>query len=189
MDELHTTSLRDLVARFQAGENSALDSLIRRTQDRLEQFARRMLSGFPGVRAREQVEDILQNALIRLTRALRQEVPQSVEDFFGLAALHLRRELLDLARSHARHPTAQLAKDPPDLADDTPDELDRWAALHEAAGRLPEDLRQVFSCTFYHGWTQNQIAELLGVSEQQVRRLWVEACLRLQAAVGDLPAS
>jgi RNA polymerase sigma-70 factor (ECF subfamily) len=189
MDELHTTTLRDLFARFQAGENSALDSLIRGTQERLEQLARRMLGGFPGVRAREHVEDVVQNALIRLTRALRQEMPSSVADFFGLAALHLRRELLDLARGHAGRPTAHLAKDPPDLADDTPDELDRWAALHEAAGRLPEELRQVFSCTFYHGWTQNQIAELLGVSERQVRRLWVEACLRLKAAVGNLPAS
>jgi RNA polymerase sigma-70 factor (ECF subfamily) len=101
MDELHTTTLRDLIARFQAGENNALDSLIRRTQERLEQFARRMLGAFPGVRAKEQVEDVLQNALIRLTRALRQEMPQSVEDFFGLAALHLRRELLDLARTLA----------------------------------------------------------------------------------------
>jgi RNA polymerase sigma-70 factor (ECF subfamily) len=188
MDELHTTSLRDLIARFQAGENNALDSLIRRTQERLEQFARRMLGGFPGVRAKEQVEDVLQNALIRLTRTLRQEVPQSVADFFGLAALHLRRELLDLARGHARHPTAHLAKDPPEQADDNPNELDRWAALHEAAGRLPDQLRQVFACTFYHGWTQNQIAELLGISERQVRRRWVETCLRLKAAVGDLPA-
>ena len=66
MDELHTTTLRDLIARFQAGENSALDSLIRRTQERMEQFARRMLGGFPGVRAREQVEDVVQNALITL---------------------------------------------------------------------------------------------------------------------------
>jgi RNA polymerase sigma-70 factor (ECF subfamily) len=189
MDELHTTSLRDLIAHFQAGENSALDSLIRRVQERLEQFARRMLAGFPGVRAKEQVEDVLQNALIRLTKALRQEMPSSVKDFFGLAALHIRRELLDLARGHARRPTAHLASDPPEQAGDSSTELDRWAALHEAAGRLPEELRQVFACTFYHGWTQNQIAELLGVSERQVRRLWVEACLRLKAAVGNLPAS
>jgi RNA polymerase sigma factor (sigma-70 family) len=188
MDELHTTTLRDLIARFQAGENSALDSLIRRTQERLEQFARRMLGGFPGVRAREQAEDVLQNALIRLTRALRQEIPQSVEDFFGLATLHIRRELLDLARGHARRPTVPLANDPPEREGDDPTELDRWAALHEAAGSLPVELGQVFACTFYHGWTQNQIAELLGISDRQVRRLWVEACLRLKAAVGDLPA-
>jgi RNA polymerase sigma-70 factor (ECF subfamily) len=168
MDELHTTSLRDLIARFRADENSALDSLIRRTQERLEQFARRMLGGFPGVRAREQVEDILQNALIRLTRALRQEMPSSVGEFFGLAALHLRRELLDLARSHTRRPTAHLAKDPPEQAGDTPNELDRWAALHEAAGRLPDQLRQVFACTSIIGdvptaaalpepWTRDQL--------------------------------
>jgi RNA polymerase sigma-70 factor (ECF subfamily) len=188
MDELHTTSLRDLIARFQAGENGALDALIRRTEERLAQFARRMLGAFPGVRAREQTEDVLQNALIRLTRALRQETPASVRDFFGLAAMHVRRELLDLARRHARRPTAPLANDPPDQAGDSPTELDRWAALHEAADRLPEELRQVYSCTFYHGWTQGQIAELLGVSVRQVRRLWVEACLRLKEAVGTLPA-
>jgi RNA polymerase sigma factor (sigma-70 family) len=189
MDELHTTTLRDLVARFQAGENSALDVLIRRTEDRLAQFARRMLGGFPGVAAREQAEDVLQNALIRLTRSLRQETPTSVREFFGLAAVHLRRELLDLARSHARRPTTNLPNDPPDLVSDCPTDLDRWAALHEAAERLPVELRQVFSCTFYHGWTQGQIAELLGISDRQVRRLWVEACLRIKEAVGTLPAS
>jgi RNA polymerase sigma factor (sigma-70 family) len=189
MDELHTTTLRDLIGRYQAGENSALDVLIRRTEERLAQFARRMLSGFPGVAAREQVEDVLQNALIRLTRSLRQETPASVRDFFGLAAMHVRRELLDLARSHARRPTAHLPNDPTDQSGDSTTELDRWTALHEAVDRLPEELRQVFSCTFYHGWTQAQIAELLGISDRQVRRLWVEACLRLKEAVGTLPAS
>jgi RNA polymerase sigma factor (sigma-70 family) len=187
MDEFSTTTLCDLVARFQAGDNSALDSLIHRTEERLTQLARRMLGGFPAVRAREQVEDVLQNALIRLTRALRQETPKSVADFFGLASLHLRRELLDLARHHARRPTANLSRDPSDPND--PTELERWAALHEAAGLLPAELREVFSCTFYHGWTQGQIAELLGISDRQVRRLWVEACLRLKEAVGELPMS
>lgn len=188
MEELHTTTLHHLIARFQAGDNGALDVLIRRTQERLELFARRMLGGFPAVRAREQVEDVLQNTLIRLTRALRQEMPASVADFFGLAALHIRRELLDLARSHARRPTTPLTKDLPDRASDNPTDLDRWAALHGAVENLPAELREVFSCTFYHGWTQNQIAELLGISDRQVRRLWVEACLRLNEAVGALPA-
>jgi len=189
MDELQTTTLRDLVARFQAGENSALDTLIRQTEERLAQFARRMLGDFPDVAAREQTEDVLQNALIRLTRSLRQETPASVRDFFGLAAMHLRRELLDLARSHGRRPTANLTKDPPNQVDDSSTELDRWTALHEAVERLPAELGQVFSCTFYHGWTQAQIAELLGISDRQVRRLWVEACLRLKEAVGTLPAN
>jgi RNA polymerase sigma-70 factor (ECF subfamily) len=187
MDELHTASLHDLMARFQAGDNGALDVLIRRTEERLALFTRRMLAHFPAVRAREQGEDVLQNVLIRLTRALRQQTPRSVRDFFGLAAVHIHRELLDLARSHARRPTVGLAAEPPAPADD-PSELDRWAALHKAVERLPADRREVFGLTFYHGWKQSQIAELLGASERQVRRLWIDACLRLKEAVGDLPA-
>ncbi|HKI33630.1 MAG TPA: sigma-70 family RNA polymerase sigma factor [Gemmataceae bacterium] len=187
MAELSTSSLHDLIARFQAGENGALDVLIRRTEERLALFTRRMLGDFPAVRAREQTDDVLQNALIRLTRALRQETPRSVQEFFNLAAVQIRRELLDLARSHARRPTVALTGDPPAPADDSR-ELDRWTALHEAIERLPPELREVFSYTFYHGWTQAQIAELLGVSDRQVRRLWIDACLRLKEAVGELPA-
>jgi RNA polymerase sigma-70 factor (ECF subfamily) len=187
MSELGTTTLHDLIARFQAGDNSALDLLIRRTTDRLEYLARRMLRGFPGVRAREQAEDVLQNGLIRLARALSQRTPPSVAEFFRLAAAQIRRELLDLARSHARHPTVTLAIEPADQGDDSVD-LDRWTALHQAVENLPAAQRDVFSFTFYHGWTQIQIAQFLGCSDRQVRRLWVEACLRLKAVVGNLPA-
>jgi RNA polymerase sigma-70 factor (ECF subfamily) len=187
MSDLHTASLLDLVARFQAGDNTALDGLIRRAEERLELFTRRMLVHFPAVQAREQSADVLQNALVRLVRALRQETPQSVKDFFRLATVQIRRELLDLARRHARRPALGLTADPPDLADDST-ELDRWTALHEAVEGLPADRREVFGLAFYHGWTQVQIAELLGVSDRQVRRLWIDACLRLKEAVGALPA-
>src|SRR5258707_967303 len=131
MDELDTTSLHELIARFQAGDNSALHTLIRRTEQRLSLFVRRMLARFPAVRAKEQTDDILQNALIRLTRALQQETPRSVKEFFGLATVKIQRELLDLARRHARRRAVGLKGDPPDQADDS-SELDRWTALHEA---------------------------------------------------------
>jgi RNA polymerase sigma-70 factor (ECF subfamily) len=187
MNELGTTSLRELIVRFQSGESSALDTLIRRTEERLEQFARRMLAGFPRVRAREGTDDVLQSALVRLTRALREQTPQSVRDFFNLAAVQIRRELLDLARSHARRPAERLEHDPPDRAEDSA-ELDRWTRLHEAVEQLPAELRDAFSYRFYHDWPQAEIASVLGISDRQVRRLWVEACLRLKAAVNDLPA-
>ena len=61
--------------------------------------------------------------------------------------------------------------------------------MHEAVEHLPAELRDVFSYRFYHDWPQTEIAELLGISDRQVRRLWVEACLRLKAAVYDLPAN
>jgi DNA-directed RNA polymerase specialized sigma24 family protein len=42
----------------------------------------------------------------------------------------------------------------------------------------------VFSLSFYHAWTQQQIAELLGVTERTVRRRWQAACLELNRLVG-----
>src|SRR5262249_21985058 len=95
------------------------------------------------VRAKEET-DVLQNALLRLTRALRQETPRSVREFFSLAAVQIHRELLDLARRHARRPALGLKGDPPDQADSS-SELDRWASLHEAVERLPADRREVLS--------------------------------------------
>ena len=185
--ELQTASLHALLARHRAGDRRALDDLIRRTGQRLERLARKMLGQFPAVRAREESGDVLQSALIRLTRALGDVTPQSVRDYYGLAAEQIRRELIDLARRHAPRPTLTLVETevagPGDSAD-----LARWAALQEAVEKLPTDLREVFSLTFYHGWTQPKIAELLQMSDRQVRRRWVEACQRLNAAVeGDLP--
>jgi RNA polymerase sigma factor (sigma-70 family) len=62
---------------------------------------------------------------------------------------------------------------------DAAEGLDRRQALHEAVERLPAELREVFGLTFYHDWTQGQIAGLLGVSPRQVRRRWRDACRRL----------
>jgi RNA polymerase sigma-70 factor (ECF subfamily) len=193
--ELHTTSLHDMLDRFRSGDATALDELIRRSEERLRLLARRMLHAFPDVRAHEQSGDVLQNALIRLTRALRDvDVrPNSTAEYFGLAAEQVRRALLDLARHHRRRsavnqPLPPETSDPPDprAADDT--DLDRWAALHEAVEELPADPREVFRLKFYHGWTQAEIARLLDVSDRQVRRLWSDACLRLHELLGgNLP--
>jgi RNA polymerase sigma factor (sigma-70 family) len=75
-------------------------------------------------------------------------------------------------------------------ADTTPsqEELERWSAFHEAVVELPVAEREVIGLTFYHGWTQMQIAELLQISDRQVRRLWKSACAQLMTRLGgDLP--
>jgi RNA polymerase sigma-70 factor (ECF subfamily) len=195
--ELSTTSLVHLIARFQGGDAAALDELIRRTGGRLERLARKMLHGFPAVRSREGTVDVLQNALVRLTKSLRTIQPPSTADFFRLAAEHIRRELLDLARYHRRRAavskvfppagadSAAVPFDPPAGTDTDTHDLDRWQALHEAVERLPTILREVFGLTFYHSQTQQQIAQLLDISDRQVRRLWRDACLRLNDQLGD----
>jgi len=60
--------------------------------------------------------------------------------------------------------------------------------FHEAVDHLPAEEREVLALRFYHGWTQGQIAELLGVTERTVRRSWNRACLMVTERLkGKLP--
>src|SRR6266436_2863883 len=95
---LHTTQLQLWARRIREGDPSAPDELLRAAGERLEALTRKMLRRFPAVRRWEQTGDVMQNALLRLLRALEEVEPASVRDFFGLAAEQMRRELLDLAR-------------------------------------------------------------------------------------------
>lgn len=186
-DPFNTAVLNDLLARAKAGDAAARDDLIRRCARRLELLTRKMLKGFPGVRRYEETGDVFQNAVVRLVRALEAVTPGSTRDFFGLAAEQIRRELIDLAR-HYRGPMGpdrNLAPAPmPDAAAPAGDDLERWTAFHEAVHRLPAEEREVFMLTFYHGWTQVEIAELFGVDERTVRRRWQAAAGRLGESLG-----
>ena len=184
-NSIQTASLHDLIEKHRAGDRRALDTLIRRTEHRFDRLARKMFRDFTSIHDRVEVEDVIQNALIRLTRALGVATPASVRDYFRLAAEQLRRELLDLARARRRKPTAaRVDTDVPDQAAARDADLDLWAALQEAVVRLPAEPREVFSLVFYHGWEQPEIAELLQVSTRQVRRYWNDARRTLDRAVG-----
>jgi len=196
---LHTTFLLGLLSRMQAGDPTAREELLRVTCGRLERLAHKMLRGFPGVARWEETGDVLQNALLRLLRALEEVRPASVRHFFALAATQMRRELLDLARHYQgpNGPGANRASpqnsltvgetppefDPPDRAEPV-EELERWSAFHEQVEALPAEEREVVSLVFYHGWTQTDIAALFQVSERTVRRYWQAGCLKLNAALG-----
>jgi len=195
---LHTTQLRRWVERIRAGDRSAREEMLRAAQSRLERLARKMLRRFPDVARWEETSDLLQNAVLRLLRALQEVEPTSVRDFFGLAAEVMRRELLDLARRYRSRPVhgpshAAVAEgsDPgvtvPDraAAADDPDELEKWCAFHEAVDRLPVEQREVVGLIFYHGWTQAEVAEHLGMSKRSVQRHWSMAMLQLHALLKE----
>src|SRR5262245_22819150 len=95
-----TTQMVDWLDRMRAGDDSARNELIRGFQGRLELLARKMVGRDPRVARWVDAEDVLQNALLRLLRALESVQPDSTRDFFGLAAEQIRRELLDLARHY-----------------------------------------------------------------------------------------
>jgi RNA polymerase sigma-70 factor (ECF subfamily) len=188
-----TVQLHTYLAQFRAGDSEATDAFLGRVWSRLERLARGMLHRFPNVRLWADTDDVLQGAVIRLLHTLRATQPESTRHFANLAAQHIRRELLDLAR-HFRNRLDQPkgagaagregAAELPDPKDVLADDLDLWSAFHEQVDRLPAEEREVVGLTFYHGWTQAQIAELFGVDERTVRRRWRSAALKLTEALG-----
>jgi RNA polymerase sigma factor (sigma-70 family) len=181
----HTTQLHAWIDRLRTGDRGARDDLLRGIAGRLYPLAQKMLGRFPNVRRWADTDDVLQNAQLRLLRALETVRPDSARSFFGLAAEQIRRELIDLARHFygaegvgANHASHGWRDDPPALADEG-DELEKWAAFHEAVARLPAAEREVVGLIFYHAWTKSEVAELMGVAVRTVQRRWESALARL----------
>jgi len=181
-DDLHTTRMRLLIDRIHLGDRAALEELLRRSAARMERLARSMLRRYPQVRGHEQTADVVQEATFSLLAALQQLKFDSTRELYGLAAEHIRRRLLDLARRYRRpgrehrpleEGAAAEAGSPSDA------DLELWEALHGAVEKLPADQREAFGLKLYHGWEQAQIAELFGCSTKTVQRLLLRAQLRL----------
>jgi RNA polymerase sigma-70 factor (ECF subfamily) len=162
-----------------------------------------MLKGYPHVCRWEQTDDVLQNALMRLYRALADVRPESLRHFYSLAALQIRRELLDLSK-HYFGPEGQAAKHHTNggeatdgqqrlqegRADDTdePGTLEGWTEFHAQVEALPQPEREVFNLLWYEGLSQNEAAEVLHTSLRTVKRRWQTArWLLYQALHGHKP--
>jgi RNA polymerase sigma factor (sigma-70 family) len=192
-----TAMIQSWIERLRDGDPSARAALLECAGERLTRLARKMLRGYPGVGRWEQTDDILQNALLRLDRALKSIAPPTVRDFFRLAAVQVRRELIDLARRYSgpeglgahhvcRSGTQNPSTDPQvkqDLTSD-PKRLTAWTEFHQAIEALSEEDREVFDLLWYQGLTQPEAAEVLGVSERTINRRWISARLRLSDSLG-----
>ena len=63
----------------------------------------------------------------------------------------------------------------------------RWTEFHEAAARLPNDLRAVFDLLWYQEMSQAEAAALLGLAVPTVKLRWMKARLQVQQALGGAP--
>jgi RNA polymerase sigma-70 factor (ECF subfamily) len=193
-----------LLRQFRSGDAQARDDLLRRARERLSRHTRHMLRGFPGVRRWEQTDDVLQNSLIRLDRALSAVTPESPRHFWNLAALQITRELRDLA-DHYQGPHGHGAnyhtdggrgeadgcvrsrRHDPD-AEAEPGSLAEWTRFHEQILALPEEEREVFGLIWYNGLSQKEAAVVLDTSVRTVKRRWLSARVLLARALyGERP--
>ena len=197
-DETISAALAECLQRLERGDLSARDRIIELCSNRLHALAHRMLGRYPGVRRWEDTDDVFQNAVMRLHRALGAMQFDSPRSIMALAATQLHRELIDLARRHAG-PASYAANHgtnvmPQAAADDGPEHyidnesandsnLDRWTLFHEAIANLPEDDREVFHLVWYLGADQKTIATLLDCSERTVKYRWRSAREAVRAAL------
>lgn len=172
--------------------------LLLRACDRLRVLTGKGLRQFPALRRWIETDDVLQQAMFRLHRALQQVHPSTVGDFFALAGLQIRRELHDLWRHHfgpqgvgANHHTDGRGKAADDVngpllgvADDAEMPVG-WDRFHDLVESLPDAERAVVDCLFVSELTQEETAQVLGLSLRTVKRRWQSARIHLQAAIEE----
>jgi RNA polymerase sigma factor (sigma-70 family) len=179
-----TQQLQDWIDRMNAGESGARDLLIEYASARLTRVTRKIRQDFPRLRNEEETGDVLQKGIIRLLSALRSVKVLTVQAFFRLAALQVRRELLDMSRRPARGRDvgAANANLPAEALDtDDPLRLANWTEFHRKVEALPEQERDVVDLIWYQGMHQAEAAAVLAVSVPTIKRRWLSARLRLQA--------
>ena len=188
--------LHEHLQRWRAGDPAGANELIRKVGNRLEQLTRKMCKAFPNVRVWAESSDVLQGSLMRLLRTLQTIEPIHTKAFYNLAAVHIRRELLDLARHFRGKLMVSLNTDPstcdpnphqlPDPVSPEIADLDQWTRFHQAVDQLPEEEKEVVDCVYYHGMKKVQAAAFLGVDERTIRRRWELAIDRIRNLIGVL---
>lgn len=185
-ESLNTNDLLFWVEELRAGRPDAARPTFRRILARVEKFTGAMFKKFPRVGRFVEIEDVVQNTLVRLLRAMHNIRPESTRHFYALANESIRRELLDMTkhfygpRGHGVNLAAVAVGDgsgeldPADAAPGLTAELDKMTAFHEVVEKMPPEEREVVGLTYYHGWTQAEIANLFGVSVRTVQR-WHDA--------------
>lgn len=183
-----------LIERLRFGDASAREEMLHHACERLRRLTRKMFHSYPSLRRWEETDDVYQNAMLRLHRALGAMRVGSVRHFFNLAAQQVRWELLDLAKHHfgpacagARHHSDGVAPEDRggklrDRAEE-PEDLADWTEFHAQVEMLPDEEREVVNLIYYEGLGQSEVAELLGVSVRTVKRRWQSARFHLYQAV------
>jgi RNA polymerase sigma factor (sigma-70 family) len=197
-DPHSTVAIQGWLDRLIAGDASSSQALLDASMDRLRHLTKRIIGDIPGVKRWEQTDDVLQNASIRLWRALDKHHPATPLDYYRLASSIIRRELIDLSRhyfgaegigaNHARTGSlVDTTSGKPDFGSDTsnPEQLGQWTEFHEYVEALPEDDRLLFDLLWYQGLTLNQAAAITGSSERTMRRHWKLARLALYQKLVD----
>jgi RNA polymerase sigma factor (sigma-70 family) len=203
-----TAVLQRHLERALTGDGGARQRLLELTRDRLMGHARSFLHGsYARLEPFAQTDDVVQQLYVKILRNQDRfwvkadgKPVRSLAEFFGHTSAWMRDVLCDLLRKEYGRGDNRPAVLPLDggLSDTGPlhepssdtlegEKLRRWTEFHEAAARLPDDLRAAFDLLWYQELSQAEAAELLGIAVPTVRLRWMKARLQVQQALGGSP--
>ena len=185
-------SATDLLLRAGGGQASAVESMFPLVYDELRRLASQHLARESTGRTLTTTE-LVHEAYLKLIDQTRVEWNGRAH-FLGVAAIAMRRILVDRARTRRRlkrgGPNVAIPLESVDLSTD--DRADLVVALDEALDRLAKlDERQarVVECRFFGGMTEDETAEVLGISVRTAKRDWAKARSWLYTELYDDPVT
>jgi RNA polymerase sigma factor (sigma-70 family) len=190
-DTLNTVDLTFWIIELQRGRPDAAEPQFKKILTRVEKLTRAMFTKFPRVGRFVELDDVIQNTLMRMLKTFRELRPTSRQEFYRLVNTLIRRELLDLTKRYygplgaGNHEAGESTVEQGGF---DPEDLDRMAQFHEALEQLPSEQREVMSLVYYHGWQQAEIAMLFQISVKSVQRWHQKAVANLREQLPDFEA-
>ena len=184
-----TLIIEDCLERIERGEAGAVDQLVDSAYERLVSVTERivgcMVSSHTGLRA----SDVFQESYFRLRNALLKDnvKPKTAGEFMGLAARHIRFQVLDMLRASRRIAVEAV----PDIATapQATDNSEMWICFFAAFESLSGEERDVADLlwTWVDGkggaavpnMSQSEAADVLGMKRDRIKDLWRSAKLKI----------
>lgn len=173
MTESSSKQITALLVDWSEGDQGALEQLMPLVYDELRLMARRYLSKQPS-RHTFQATDLIHEAYIKLAKNEEQNWRNRAH-FFGVASKAMRHILVDHARAkHTEKRGGRKEKvtlSEPAFSTDAKEVIALDDALYTLA-RLDERKSRIVELKYFGGVTNDEIAEILGVSTETVKRDW-----------------
>ena len=174
----HDGDITSQLLAWRAGEPSAIDRLFPLVYDELRRMAHRQMS-LERTGHTLDTTGLVHEAYLKLVDQTRAKW-QDRSHFFAVASNAMRRILVDYARSYrtgkrGAAPTRVSLTDDMLVAEERADTL---MAVDEALlelAQIDERLCRVVECRFFAGLTEDETAEVLGITSRTVRRDWTKA--------------
>ena len=171
-------TITDHLLELRSGDGRAMERLFPLVYDQLRGIAHNALR-HENTGHTLATTDLVHEAYLRLVDQTRVQWADR-RHFFAVASQAMRRILVDYARRHAAAKRGGNLR--PMTLDESvmsvDDRADTLVALDDAIGRLEQfdpRLARVVECRFFAGLTEEETAEVLGVTDRTVRRDWVKA--------------